>query len=147
MATVSDTPAATETLRRVLLNRVPSSTNSASASPSERKKLRPAQVAWQNEDQIRRMSDLVGLTVIGLKRIRIGRVVLGHLPLWQWLFERRRGILIWRSASFFAVGRGAHDIFQPTPALDSLSKQFRIEARVARRFDPLHFPVHHHHQP
>jgi len=64
------------------------------------KKLRPAQVAWQNEDQlrfilkegrkrqIRRMCDLVGLTVIGLKRVRIGRVVLGHLPLGQWRYLR-----------------------------------------------------------
>ena len=62
------------------------------------KKLRPAQVAWQNEDQlrfilkegrkrqIRRMCDLVGLTVVGLKRVRIGRVVLGHLPLGQWRY-------------------------------------------------------------
>ena len=64
------------------------------------KKLRPAQVAWQNEDQlrfilkegrkrqIRRMCDLVGLTVVGLKRVRIGRVVLGPLPLGQWRYLR-----------------------------------------------------------
>ncbi len=64
------------------------------------KKLRPAQVVWQNEDQlrfilkegrkrqIRRMCELVGLTVIGLKRVRIGRVVLGHLPLGQWRYLR-----------------------------------------------------------
>jgi 23S rRNA pseudouridine2604 synthase len=62
------------------------------------KKLRPAKVAWQNEDQlrfilkegrkrqIRRMCELVGLNVIGLKRVRIGRVVLGHLPLGQWRY-------------------------------------------------------------
>lgn len=60
--------------------------------------LRPAQVSWQNEDQlrfvlkegkkrqIRRMCELVGLKVIGLKRIRIGRIKLGSLPLGQWRY-------------------------------------------------------------
>ncbi len=64
------------------------------------KKLRPARVGWQNEDQlhfilqegrkrqIRRMCDLVGLRVIGLKRVRIGRVVLGDLPIGQWRYLR-----------------------------------------------------------
>ena len=59
-------------------------------------KLRPAQVAWQNEDQlrfvlkegrkrqIRRMCELVGLTVLGLKRVRIGQIMLGHLPMGHW---------------------------------------------------------------
>ncbi len=59
-------------------------------------RLRPAQVEWQNEDQlrfilkegrkrqIRRMCELVGLRVTGLKRVRIGRVMLGSLPLGQW---------------------------------------------------------------
>jgi 23S rRNA pseudouridine2604 synthase len=59
-------------------------------------KLRPAQVSWQNQDQlkfilregrkrqIRRMCELVGLKVMGLKRVRIGRVRLGNLPLGQW---------------------------------------------------------------
>lgn len=58
--------------------------------------LRPAQVSWQNEDQlrfilkegkkrqIRRMCELVGLRVVGLKRVRIGRIPLGALPLGQW---------------------------------------------------------------
>ncbi len=62
------------------------------------KPLKPAQVAWQNRDQlrfvlregkkrqIRRMCELVGLKVIGLKRIRIGRVMLGNLPLGQWRY-------------------------------------------------------------
>ena len=62
--------------------------------------LKPAQVSWQNKDQlrfvlmegkkrqIRRMCELVGLKVIGLKRIRIGRVVLGDLPLGQWRYLR-----------------------------------------------------------
>jgi 23S rRNA pseudouridine2604 synthase len=60
--------------------------------------LKPARVTWQNEDQlrfvlregkkrqIRRMCELVGLTVTGLKRIRIGRVKLGKLPLGQWRY-------------------------------------------------------------
>ncbi|NDU85187.1 MAG: rRNA pseudouridine synthase [Ferrovum sp.] len=60
--------------------------------------LRPARVHWQNRDQlrfvlqegrkrqIRRMCELVGLRVVGLKRVRIGGVTLGHLPLGQWRF-------------------------------------------------------------
>jgi 23S rRNA pseudouridine2604 synthase len=62
--------------------------------------LRPAKVSWANEDQlrfvlregrkrqIRRMCELVGLEVTGLKRVRIGSVVLGKLPLGQWRFLR-----------------------------------------------------------
>ncbi len=58
--------------------------------------LRSARVAWQNRDQlrfvlregrkrqIRRMCEVVGLTVVGLRRVRIGRVVLGDLPLGHW---------------------------------------------------------------
>ena len=64
------------------------------------KPLKPAQVSWQNEDQlrfilhegkkrqIRRMCELVGLKVVGLKRIRIGKVVLGNLPSGQWRYLR-----------------------------------------------------------
>jgi len=64
------------------------------------KKLKPAQVSWLNEDQlkfilhegkkrqIRRMCELVGLKVVGLKRIRIGHVVLGNLPPGQWRYLR-----------------------------------------------------------
>lgn len=60
--------------------------------------LKPAKVAWQNEDQlrfvlregkkrqIRRMCELVGLKVTGLKRIRIGKVKLGDLPVGQWRY-------------------------------------------------------------
>ena len=60
--------------------------------------LRPAQVSWSNEDQlrvvlregkkrqIRRMCELVGLDVVGLKRVRIGSVVLGALPPGQWRY-------------------------------------------------------------
>jgi 23S rRNA pseudouridine2604 synthase len=62
--------------------------------------LRPARVSWQNEDQlrvvlregrkrqIRRMCELVGLQVLGLKRVRIGSVVLGALPPGQWRYLR-----------------------------------------------------------
>ena len=62
------------------------------------KKLLPAKVRWQNEDQlsfilregkkrqIRRMCEAVGLRVIGLKRVRIGRVKLGDLPTGQWRY-------------------------------------------------------------
>ncbi len=60
--------------------------------------LRPAQVEWQNEDQlrfvlregrkrqIRRMCEAVGLRVAGLKRVRIGAVMLGSLPPGQWRY-------------------------------------------------------------
>lgn len=60
--------------------------------------LRPAKVSWLNEDQlifrlqegrkrqIRRMCDQVGLKVIGLKRVRMGRVVLGDLPPGKWRY-------------------------------------------------------------
>ena len=60
--------------------------------------LKPAQVDWQNGEQLRfvltegkkrqlrRMCEAVGLHVIGLKRIRIGRIMLGHLPLGAWRF-------------------------------------------------------------
>jgi 23S rRNA pseudouridine2604 synthase len=62
--------------------------------------LLPAQVSWLNRDQlrfvlvegrkrqIRRMCDAVGLQVVGLKRVRIGRVVLGELPPGQWRYLR-----------------------------------------------------------
>ncbi len=64
------------------------------------KKLLPAKVRWQNEDQlsftlregkkrqIRRMCEAVGLKVVGLKRVRIGRVTLGDLPTGQWRYLR-----------------------------------------------------------
>jgi 23S rRNA pseudouridine2604 synthase len=63
-------------------------------------KLKPAKVSWQNEDQlrfvlregkkrqIRRMCEMVGLHVVGLKRVRIGSVNLGKLPLGQWRYLR-----------------------------------------------------------
>ena len=60
--------------------------------------LLPAEVDWQNPEQlrfvlregkkrqIRRMCEAVGLHVVGLKRIRIGKVVLGNLPVGQWRY-------------------------------------------------------------
>ena len=60
--------------------------------------LKPAQVEWMNPEQlcfilkegkkrqIRRMCEQVGLHVVGLKRIRIGNVVLGNLPVGQWRY-------------------------------------------------------------
>ncbi|RQV22377.1 pseudouridine synthase [Burkholderia cenocepacia] len=60
--------------------------------------LKPALVSWQNGEQlrfvlregkkrqIRRMCELVGLDVIGLKRVRMGRVMLGALPQGQWRY-------------------------------------------------------------
>jgi 23S rRNA pseudouridine2604 synthase len=50
-------------------------------------KLRPAQVSWQKR-QIRRMCELVDLRVTGLKRVRIGKVMLGDLPVGQWRYLR-----------------------------------------------------------
>jgi 23S rRNA pseudouridine2604 synthase len=62
--------------------------------------LRPAQVEWINDDQlrfvltqgkkrqIRRMCEAVGLQVLGLKRVRIGQVMLGDLPPGQWRYLR-----------------------------------------------------------
>ncbi len=62
------------------------------------KALKPAQVEWINQDQlrfvlvegrkrqIRRMCELVGLTATGLKRVRIGKIKLGNLPEGKWRF-------------------------------------------------------------
>ena len=62
------------------------------------KRLKRAQVRWQNDDQlqfilregkkrqIRRMCELVGLKVLGLKRVRIGGVKLSDLPVGQWRY-------------------------------------------------------------
>ncbi|MGH8808672.1 MAG: pseudouridine synthase [Noviherbaspirillum sp.] len=64
------------------------------------KKLLPAKVRWQNDDQlrfilregkkrqIRRMCEAVGLKVLGLKRVRIGHIMLGDLPVGQWRYLR-----------------------------------------------------------
>jgi 23S rRNA pseudouridine2604 synthase len=64
-------------------------------------KLKPARVSWANEDQlrfvlregrkrqIRRMCEMVGLTVTALKRVRSGGVPLGKLPVGQWRYLRK----------------------------------------------------------
>jgi 23S rRNA pseudouridine2604 synthase len=64
-------------------------------------RLKPARVSWQNEHQlrfvlregrkrqIRRMCELVGIVVTGLKRVRSGSVPLGALPVGQWRYLRR----------------------------------------------------------
>ncbi len=63
--------------------------------------LKPAKVSWQNEDQlrfvlregkkrqIRRMCELVGLEVVALKRVRIGRIPLADLPVGKWRYLRK----------------------------------------------------------
>jgi len=62
--------------------------------------LKRAEVSWLNKDQlrfvlregkkrqIRRMCELVGLAVTGLKRVRIGKVMLSDLPDGQWRYLR-----------------------------------------------------------
>jgi 23S rRNA pseudouridine2604 synthase len=62
------------------------------------KPLKRAQVSWLNKEQlrfilhegkkrqIRRMCEMVGVRVAGLKRVRIGKVMLGDLPLGQWRY-------------------------------------------------------------
>jgi 23S rRNA pseudouridine2604 synthase len=64
-------------------------------------KLKPAQVSWANENQlrfalregrkrqIRRMCEMVGLTVVALKRVRTGGVPLGSLPVGKWRYLRK----------------------------------------------------------
>ncbi len=60
--------------------------------------LKRAVVEWQNPEQlrfvltqgkkrqIRRMCEQVGLKVVGLKRVRMGQVVLGNLPTGKWRY-------------------------------------------------------------
>lgn len=64
----------------------------------DRQPLKPAKVSWANEQhlrfvlregkrrQIRRMCEAVGLQVLALKRIRIGRVGLGEMAPGQWRY-------------------------------------------------------------
>lgn len=67
----------------------------------EGRRLRPAIVEWINQDQlrfvlkegmkrqIRKMCEAVGLKVEGLKRVRIGKLMLGNLPEGQWRYLRK----------------------------------------------------------
>ena len=60
------------------------------------KKLKPAKVEWLNQDQlrfvlkegrkrqVRRMCEAVGLHVCALKRVRVGKMLLGKLPEGKW---------------------------------------------------------------
>ena len=62
--------------------------------------LKPARVSWVNAQQlrfiliegrkrqIRRMCEQVDIRVTALKRVRIGKVSLGKLPLGQWRYLR-----------------------------------------------------------
>jgi 23S rRNA pseudouridine2604 synthase len=62
------------------------------------KPLKPAKVEWINDDQlrfvltegkkrqIRRMCEMVGLRITGLKRVRVGKIRLGNLPEGKWRF-------------------------------------------------------------
>ncbi|MBM2838899.1 MAG: pseudouridine synthase family protein, partial [Deltaproteobacteria bacterium] len=64
------------------------------------KALKPAQVFREKDSllrfilkegkkrQIRRMCELIGLKVTALKRIRIGKIKLGLLPVGQWRYLR-----------------------------------------------------------
>jgi len=68
----------------------------------DEKALKPARVEWLNKDQlrfvlyegkkrqIRRMCEMVGLQVMGLKRVRIGKIRLGNLPEGQWRYLNAR---------------------------------------------------------
>lgn len=67
--------------------------------------LQPAKVSWINENQmqfiltegknrqIRRMCDQVGLKVLALKRVRIGNIKLGKLPVGKWRYLSSREII------------------------------------------------------
>jgi 23S rRNA pseudouridine2604 synthase len=67
----------------------------------EGRQLRPARVEWINEDQlrfvlkegmkrqIRKMCEAVGLKVTGLKRVRVGKLMLGKLAEGQWRYLSR----------------------------------------------------------
>lgn len=67
----------------------------------EGRRLRPALVEWLNNDQlrfvlregmkrqIRKMCEAVGLKVVGLKRVRIGKLMLGNLPEGRWRYLRK----------------------------------------------------------
>lgn len=70
------------------------------------KPLKPAKVEWINREQlrfvlkegrkrqIRRMCETVGLKVLGLKRVRIGKLRLGNLPEGKWRFVRADELLM-----------------------------------------------------
>ncbi|MFA6013772.1 MAG: pseudouridine synthase [Gallionellaceae bacterium] len=96
-----DSPIEKEYLVRVTGNLIGNGLNMLNHGLSlDGQKLKPAKVTWLNDDQlrfilregkkrqIRRMCELVGLKVSGLKRVRIGKVKLGDLPVGQWRYLR-----------------------------------------------------------
>ena len=88
-----------EYLVRVIGNLIPNGLKLLNHGLSlDNKLLKKAIVSWINEDQlkfilkegkkrqIRRMCAMVGLKVVGLKRVRIGKVRLSNLPIGKWRF-------------------------------------------------------------
>jgi 16S rRNA uridine-516 pseudouridylate synthase and related pseudouridylate synthases len=71
---------------------------SATACPYEGRALPPAKVSWQNETrlrfaikgprpgQLRDMCAQVGLQVISIRRLRIGRIALTKMPVGAWRY-------------------------------------------------------------
>ena len=67
-------------------------------TPPMAKALPPIKVSWQNENrlrfavknprpgQIEHMCKMVGLDVVSMKRIRIGRIAMASLPLGEWRY-------------------------------------------------------------
>ena len=70
------------------------------------KPLKPAKVEWLNSEQlrfvlregrkrqIRRMCEEVGIRVMGLKRVRVGKLMLGNLPEGKWRFLQPDEVII-----------------------------------------------------
>ncbi len=93
-------------------------------------KLKPARVSWQNEHQlrfvlregkkrqIRRMCELVGLRVTGLKRVRTGSVPLGKLPV-------GRSGAICATTSAILDGRPVRNTFSETSRWQTVSPTCR----------------------
>ena len=103
--------------------------------------LKPAQVEWINEDQlrvilvegrkrqVRRMCESVGLRVLGLKRVRVGAIVLSTLPEGKWRYlepgesfsaVRKPST---RSADFNRGARKEGSVVKPrTPQVDSATR-------------------------
>ncbi len=70
------------------------------------KPLKPAKVEWLNSEQlrfvlregrkrqIRRMCEEVGIRVMGLKRVRVGKLMLGNLPEGKWRFLQPDEVIV-----------------------------------------------------
>ncbi len=102
--------------------------------------LRPARVEWLNDDQlrvvlqqgkkrqIRRMCEAVGLHVTGLKRVRIGGVMLGDLPVGQWRYLRH-------GESFGEIDAARPQATAPATAATDRSMQVEVAAEEADQPD------------